>query len=307
MRVRDFLVSEGEENLRLDLFICRHIQDKSRSYIQNLIEDDLVEVNHKIKKSNYKTKIGDNVKISLPDAVELNIKGEDISLHILYEDTDVIVVNKPQGMIVHPASGVYTGTLVNALLNHCREDLSGINGVVRPGIVHRIDKDTSGILVVAKNDISHNKLSEQLKAHSMTREYIALVEGIIKEEKGSVDKPLGRHKKDKIKMAVAEGGKRAVTHYEVIRRFKEHTLVKCILETGRTHQIRVHMCYLGHPIVGDPVYGYKRQKFNLKGQLLHAQKLGFIHPGTGMYMEFQVEVPEYFKRIIDILTVSGNS
>ena len=302
MKVRNFLVIHGEENSRLDLFICKHIQDKSRSYIQNLIEDNLVEVNHKIKKSNYKTKLGDNIKVSLPDAVELNIKGEDISLHILYEDTDVIVVNKPQGMIVHPASGVYTGTLVNALLNHCREDLSGINGVARPGIVHRIDKDTSGILVVAKNDMAHNKLSEQLKDHSMTREYIALVEGIIKEEKGSVDKSLGRHKKDKIKMAVVEGGKRAVTHYEVIRRFKEHTLVKCVLETGRTHQIRVHMCYLGHPVVGDLVYGYKRQKFNLKGQLLHAQKLGFIHPGTGKYMEFQTEVPEYFKRIINILT-----
>ncbi|BAH06148.1 RluA family pseudouridine synthase [Clostridium kluyveri] len=302
MKIRNFLVNDDEENLRLDLFICKHIQDKSRSYIQNLIEDNLVEVNHRMKKSNYKTKTGDNIKVSLPDAVELNIKGEDIKLDILYEDSDVIVVNKPQGMIVHPASGVYTGTLVNALLNHCREDLSGINGIARPGIVHRIDKDTSGILVIAKNDMSHNKLSEQLKDHSMTREYIALVEGIIKEEKGSLDKPIGRHKKDKIKMAVVEGGKRAVTHYEVIKRFKEYTLVKCILETGRTHQIRVHMCYLGHPVVGDPVYGYKKQKFNLKGQLLHAQKLGFIHPGTGTYMEFQVEVPEYFKRIIDILS-----
>lgn len=302
MKIRNFLVNDDEENLRLDLFICKHIQDKSRSYIQNLIEDNLVEVNHRMKKSNYKTKIGDNIKVSLPDAVELNIKGEDIELDILYEDSDVIVVNKPQGMIVHPASGVYTGTLVNALLNHCREDLSGINGIARPGIVHRIDKDTSGILVIAKNDMSHNKLSEQLKDHSMTREYIALVEGTIKEEKGSLDKPIGRHKKDKIKMAVVEGGKRAVTHYEVIKRFKEYTLVKCILETGRTHQIRVHMCYLGHPVVGDPVYGYKKQKFNLRGQLLHAQKLGFIHPSTGTYMEFQVEVPGYFKRIIDILS-----
>jgi len=306
MKVRNFLVNDEEENLRLDLFICKHIQDKSRSYIQNLIEDNFVEVNHKIKKSNYKTKLGDNIKVSLPDAVELNIKGEDISLHILYEDTDVIVVNKPQGMIVHPAAGVHTGTLVNALLNHCREDLSGINGIARPGIVHRIDKDTSGILVVAKNDISHNKLSEQLKDHSMTREYIALVEGIVKEEEGSLDKPIGRHKKDKIKMAVAEDGKKAITHYKVIKRFKDYTLVKCILETGRTHQIRVHMCYLGHPIVGDPVYGYKKQKFNLKGQLLHAQKLGFIHPTTGMYMEFEVEIPEHFKRIVDILSKGGN-
>ncbi|WP_368487856.1 RluA family pseudouridine synthase [Clostridium sp. BJN0013] len=306
MKVRNFLVNDEEENLRLDLFICKHVQDKSRSYIQNLIEDRLVEVNERVKKSNYRTKIGDNIRVSLPDAVELNIKAENIKLDILYEDSDVVVVNKPQGMIVHPAAGVHTGTLVNALLNHCREDLSGINGIARPGIVHRIDKDTSGILVVAKNDISHNKLSEQLKDHSMTREYIALVEGIVKEEEGSLDKPIGRHKKDKIKMAVAEDGKKAITHYKVIKRFKDYTLVKCILETGRTHQIRVHMCYLGHPIVGDPVYGYKKQKFNLKGQLLHAQKLGFIHPTTGMYMEFEVEIPEHFKRIVDILSKGGN-
>jgi 23S rRNA pseudouridine1911/1915/1917 synthase len=210
------------------------------------------------------------------------------------------VVNKPQGMIVHPAAGIYTGTLVNALLNHC-SDLSGINGVMRPGIVHRIDKDTSGVLVVAKNDYAHNKLAAQLKDHSMTREYVALVEQIIKEENGTVNMPLARHPKDKIKMAVVPGGREAVTHYEVIERFKSNTLIKCVLETGRTHQIRVHMAYIGHPVVGDPVYGYKKQRFNLKGQLLHARKLGFIHPVTGKYMEFETEVPDYFKRIIEIL------
>lgn len=300
MKVENFLVDSKEENMRLDLYICRCLQDKSRSYVQNLIEDKLVEVNKEVKKCNYKTRIGDSINVTLPDPVDLHVKAENIELDVLYEDNDIIVVNKPQGMIVHPAAGIYTGTLVNALLNHCK-DLSGINGIVRPGIVHRIDKDTSGILVIAKNDNAHNKLSEQLKDHSMTREYIALVEGIIKEEKGTLSKPIGRHKKDKIKMAVVEDGKKATTHYEVIERFKNYTLIKCILETGRTHQIRVHMCYLGHPVVGDPVYGYKKQKFNLKGQLLHAKKLGFIHPTTGKYMEFEVEIPEYFKRIIDIL------
>lgn len=304
MKVRNFLVGSEEQNLRLDLFILKNIEDKSRSYIQNLIENESVEVNGKIKKPSYKTKIGDNIKVILPDAVELNVEPENIELDILYEDNDVIVINKPQGMIVHPAAGVYKGTLVNALLNHCREDLSGINGIARPGIVHRIDKDTSGILVVAKNDVSHNKLSHQLKEHSMTREYVALVEGVIKEGTGVVDKSIGRHKKDKIKMAVMEDGKKAVTHYRVIERLGNYTLVQCVLETGRTHQIRVHMCYLGHPIVGDPVYGYKRQKFNLNGQLLHAKKLGFIHPTTGTYMEFQVEIPEYFKRVINILRVT---
>jgi 23S rRNA pseudouridine1911/1915/1917 synthase len=265
-----------------------------------LIENKRVKVNKKIKKSSYKVNCEDNVIVTLPDPVEMNIKGEDIPIDILYEDTDIIVVNKPQGMIVHPASGVYTGTLVNALLNHC-SDLSGINGVMRPGIVHRIDKDTSGILVVAKNDNAHNKLAQQLKDHSMTREYIALVEGVLKEDNGIVDKPIARHPRDKVKMAVVHGGKRAVTHYEVIKRFKSNTLIKCVLETGRTHQIRVHMAYIGHPLVGDPVYGYKKQRFRLDGQLLHARKLGLVHPSTGRYMEFETEIPDYFKKIIDII------
>lgn len=280
MESKKFLVCSEEENMRLDVFLSKCFQDKSRSYIQNVIEYKLVEVNGKAKKSNYKIKSGDNIEITIPDPVNLNIQSEDIPLDILYEDKDVIVVNKPQGMIVHPAPGVYEGTLVNALLNHCR-DLSGINGVTRPGIVHRIDKDTSGILVVAKNDNSHNKLAKQLKDHSMTREYIALVEGVVKLDEGTVDEPIARHPKDKIKMAVCVNGKRAITHYKVIKRFKNNTLIKCILETGRTHQIRVHMAYIGHPLVGDPVYGYKKQRFKLGGQLLHAEKLGFIHPATG--------------------------
>lgn len=300
MESRKFLVCSQEENMRLDVFLSKCFQDKSRSYIQNVIEDNLVEVNGKAKKSNYKIKSGDNIEITIPDPVNLNIQSEDIPLDILYEDKDVIVVNKPQGMIVHPAPGVYEGTLVNALLNHCN-DLSGINGVTRPGIVHRIDKDTSGILVVAKNDNSHNKLAKQLKDHSMTREYIALVEGVVKLDEGTVDEPIARHPKDKIKMAVCVNGKRAITHYKVIKRFKSNTLIKCILETGRTHQIRVHMAYIGHPLVGDPVYGYKKQRFKLGGQLLHAEKLGFIHPATGKYIEFETEIPDYFKKVIKVL------
>ncbi|OBR94924.1 ribosomal large subunit pseudouridine synthase D [Clostridium ragsdalei P11] len=300
MESKKFLVCSEEENMRLDVFLSKCFQDKSRSYIQNVIEDKLVEVNGKAKKSNYKIKAGDNIEITIPDPVNLNIQSEDIPLDILYEDKDVIVVNKPQGMIVHPAPGVYEGTLVNALLNHCH-DLSGINGVTRPGIVHRIDKDTSGILVVAKNDNSHNKLAKQLKDHSMTREYIALVEGVVKLDEGTVDEPIARHPKDKIKMAVCVNGKRAITHYKVIKRFKNNTLIKCILETGRTHQIRVHMAYIGHPLVGDPVYGYKKQRFKLGGQLLHAEKLGFIHPATGKYIEFETEIPDYFKKVIKVL------
>ncbi|MCI1943723.1 RluA family pseudouridine synthase [Clostridium luticellarii] len=300
MDVKELLVCSEEEEMRLDLFLCRHFPDKSRNHIQNIIERGQVHVNGKTKKSNYKVKCSDNVVVTLPDPVNASIRAENIPIDVLYEDKDLIVVNKPQGMIVHPAAGIYTGTLVNALLNHC-SDLSGINGVMRPGIVHRIDKDTSGVLVVAKNDYAHNKLAAQLKDHSMTREYVALVEQIIKEENGTVNMPLARHPKDKIKMAVVPGGREAVTHYEVIERFKSNTLIKCVLETGRTHQIRVHMAYIGHPVVGDPVYGYKKQRFNLKGQLLHARKLGFIHPVTGKYMEFETEVPDYFKRIIEIL------
>lgn len=300
MEIKEISVCDEEEKIRLDLFLCKYFPDKSRNYIQNLIEDELVKVNGKVKKSNYKVRNKDNIIITFLEPVQMNIKAEDIPIDVLYEDKDLIVVNKPQGMIVHPAAGVYNGTLVNALLNHC-SDLSGINGVMRPGIVHRIDKDTSGILVVAKNDNSHNKLAMQLKDHSMTREYVALVEEVIKEEKGTVDRPIARHPKDKIKMAVVHDGKRAITHYEVLERFKNNTLIKCVLETGRTHQIRVHMSYIGHPLVGDPVYGYKKQRFNLNGQLLHAKKLGFIHPSTGKYMEFETEVPDYFKRIIKVL------
>ena len=225
------------------------------------------------------------------------MQAENIPLDVIYEDSDVIVINKSQDMVVHPAPGNYSGTLVNALLYHCR-DLSGINGVLRPGIVHRIDKDTSGALVVAKNDNAHNSLAMQLKDHSMTRSYLALVEGIIKQDEGSIDEPIGRHPKDRIKMAVVENGKKAITHYKVIERFDNYTLVECNLETGRTHQIRVHMAKIGHPLVGDLVYGFKKQRFNLKGQVLHAKRLGFIHPSTNEYMEFVSPLPDYFEKLI---------
>lgn len=303
MELKEFIIDENSVNCRLDVYLSQEFEDKSRSYIQKLVDEGNVTVNDKNKKSNYKLKFNDKVTLNLPELQELVIQPENIELDILYEDSDLIVINKPQGMVVHPAPGNYTGTLVNALVYHCK-DLSGINGVARPGIVHRIDKDTSGILVIAKNDNAHKKLAEQLKEHSMKREYVALVEGIIKEESGMVDKPLGRHPKERIKMAIVSGGKRAVTHYEVMERFGRNTLVKCVLETGRTHQIRVHMAYIGHPLVGDPVYGYKKQKFSLNGQMLHAKKLGFIHPTTEKYMEFESEIPEYF---IDVLKKLRNN
>ncbi|MEW8956801.1 RluA family pseudouridine synthase, partial [Clostridium sp.] len=265
-----------------------------------IIEEEKVIVNEKVVKSNYKLKEEDNVILTIEDPRELTIEPENIPLDIIYEDKDVAVINKPSGMVVHPASGVYNGTLVNALLNHC-DDLSGINGVIRPGIVHRIDKDTSGILVIAKNDYAHNKLGEQFKEHSIKREYYALVEGRLKNEEGTIDTIIGRHPSDRIKFSVTKIGKRAITHYKVIEIFNNATLVRCNLETGRTHQIRVHMSHIGHPLMGDPVYGYKKQRFKTKGQLLHAKTLGFNHPTKNIFMEFESPLPEEFLNILNIL------
>ncbi|KYH29792.1 MULTISPECIES: RluA family pseudouridine synthase [Clostridium] len=297
MDIEQLIVDEEYVNFRLDVFLSKKYEDKSRSYIQKLIEEEKIKVNDKIKKSNYKLRLNDVITVNIPETQELVVEPENIPLNILYEDEDIIVVNKPQGMVVHPAPGNYNGTLVNALLYHCK-DLSGINGVARPGIVHRIDKDTSGILVVAKNDRAHKKLAEQLKEHTMKREYIALLEGRLKSDEGTIDKPIGRNPKDRLKMGVVEGGKKAVTHYKVLERYEKNTLVKCILETGRTHQIRVHMSYIGYPLVGDPIYGFKRSKFSLNGQMLHAKKLGFIHPSSGEYMEFESDLPDYFKEVL---------
>lgn len=295
-----FIVDENDKGVRIDKYLSEIFVDKSRSFIQGLIEKDSIKVNDRIPKSNYKIKAFDRIEVTFSEPEILKVDAEDIPLNILYEDEDVVVVNKEQGMVVHPAPGNYNGTLVNALLYHCK-DLSSINGVIRPGIVHRIDKDTSGVLVVAKNDEAHNKLSEQLKDHSMKREYYALVEGRIKNDKGTIDKPLARNKKDRLKIGIVEGGKRAVTHYKVIERYNGYTLIKCILETGRTHQIRVHMASIGFPLVGDPLYGFKKQKFKLKGQMLHAKTLGFIHPTKNEYIEFTTELPEYFTIILDKL------
>ncbi len=295
------ITNEEDIGMRIDKYLSNNIEGKSRSFIQGLIDSDSIIVNDKNIKSNYKLKENDFVEVVMPEPIELDVKPENIELNIIYEDKDIIVLNKPQGVVVHPAPGNYSGTLVNGLLYHCN-DLSGINGVIRPGIVHRIDKDTSGILVIAKNDEAHNVLAEQFKEHSIKREYYALVEGKFNNLEGTIDKPLGRNKKDRLKMAIVEDGKRAVTHYKVLEQYNNNTsLVKCILETGRTHQIRVHMSSIGHPLVGDPLYGSKKQKFKLSGQVLHAKTLGFIHPTTKEYMEFDSELPEYYLDLLNLL------
>lgn len=302
--MEDFLslaIDQDQAGQRLDLFLTKAYQELTRTYIQKLIDDGQVQVNHQNSKANYKLKVGDLVELQVPAPEALEVTAEDIPLEVLYEDRDVIVVNKPQGMVVHPAHGNYTGTLVNALLFHCH-DLSGINGIMRPGIVHRIDKDTSGVIMSAKNDQAHLSLAEQIKAHTVTRVYKALVHGHIQEETGLVDAPIGRDEIDRKKMAVTlKNSKAAVTRYRVIERFSNFTLVEARLETGRTHQIRVHMAYLGHPVVGDPVYGPKKAPFNLAGQLLHAEVLGFKHPRTHEYLEFSAPLPSYMASIIEKL------
>lgn len=295
-----FMVENKNVAQRLDVFLSHQFKKYSRSYIKKLIEKECVKVNNQFVKASYQLAQGDKVEIRIPQPIDVNIKPENIPIDIVYEDDDVIIVNKPQGMVVHPAPGNYSGTLVNALLYHS-EFLSGINGELRPGIVHRIDKDTSGLLMVAKNDFAHRKLAEQLEDHTITRRYIALTEKIIKKDRGTIDLPIGRHPVHRKKMAVVKNGKSAITHFHVLERFQDNTLIEAKLETGRTHQIRVHMDYIGHPLVGDPVYGYKKQRFHLQGQLLHAKIIGFIHPTKRIYMEFGAELPQYFQRILDIL------
>lgn len=296
--IRQFLVGEEEEGDRLDVYLSEQLGDMSRSYIQKIIKDKKVEVNGKIEKAKYLVKEDDNIKIEIPTPKLLEVIPQDIPIDIVYEDDHVLIVNKPQDMVVHPAPGNYDNTLVNAILYHCKDKLSSINGVIRPGIVHRIDKDTSGLLMIAKNNNSHNSLAEQLKDHSITREYEFICHGVVKEDKVTIDKPLGRNPKDRLKMAIVKDGKRAVTHFEVIERFENFTHMRARLETGRTHQIRVHALSINHPLLGDPIYGPKNTKFKLKGQTLHAKKLGFIHPTTKEYMEFDSELPQYFKEII---------
>ena len=295
-------VSPEEAGVRIDKYLAEQLPDITRSYLQKLLKDGSVQMNGKPVKTSTKTAAGAVIELTIPDPEEPEILPEDIPLDILYEDSDVILINKPKDMVVHPAAGHYTGTLVNALMYHCKGDLSGINGVLRPGIVHRIDKDTTGVLIVCKNDKAHNALAEQLKEHSITRKYRAIVCGNLKEDEGTVDAPLGRHPQDRKTMAIVRtGGKRAVTHYRVLERFGNYTYIECQLETGRTHQIRVHMASLGHPLLGDEVYGRVKSPFKLEGQTLHAMVLGFIHPTTGEYMEFEAPLPEYFEKLLEKL------
>ena len=293
----EFIVAPEESGIRIDRYISDQLEDISRSAVTKLIEDGKVTVGEKPVKKNYKTAEGDCICIMLDEPKPVDILPEDISLDIVYEDEHLLVVNKPKGMVVHPAPGHESGTLVNALMFHCGDDLSGINGELRPGIVHRIDKNTSGLLAVAKSDIAHAGLSEQIKEHSFTREYLAICYGNIKEDERTIDAPIGRHKVDRKRMCVTQlNSRNAVTHIKVLERYNGFTYILCRLETGRTHQIRVHMAHIGHPIAGDDVYGPSKVITELGGQCLHAYKLGFIHPVTGEYLEFTADLPESFIR-----------
>ncbi len=291
-----------QEGVRIDVAVTELIDDLTRSGAQRLVQDGLVTVGGSPVGKNYRLRNGDQIQVTVPEPKPMVAEAQDIPLNIVYEDDDLLVVNKPKGMVVHPAPGNPDGTLVNALLYHCQGSLSGINGVLRPGIVHRIDKDTSGLLIVAKNDFAHLKLAEQIKEHSFTREYRAVVHGNLREDSGTIHAPIGRSSKDRKKMAVTDkNSKDAITHYEVLARYPGFTYIKCRLETGRTHQIRVHMAYLGHPVAGDQVYGPKNTLTELHGQCLHAGLIGFIHPRTGEYIELEAPLPEYFTKILHAL------
>ncbi len=300
------MVPAEAQGVRIDKFLSEACDGLSRSYLQKLLKSELVEVDKRTVKNSYKLSAGERIEFEVPEAAEPEIKAEDIPLDIIYEDSDIILVNKPKGMVVHPAAGHYSQTLVNGLMYHCRNGLSGINGVLRPGIVHRIDMDTTGVLIVCKNDFAHNAIAEQLKVHSITRKYFAIVHGVIQEDEGTVDAPIGRHPVDRKKMSInRKNGKEAVTHYRVLERFRQFTYVECQLETGRTHQIRVHMASIGHPLLGDSVYGPSKSPFKLQGQTLHAGVLGIVHPRTGNYMEFSAPLPEYFSELLDKLRKIG--
>lgn len=307
MEVAKFSVEPEDEGKRLDIFLSGKIKGYSRTYMQKLIDEGYCKVSGRKAKARLKLNAGDQVEVTIPDLIPLEVQPERIELDIIYEDDHIVIINKPQGMVVHPAQGNYSGTVVNALLSHCKSlsginGLMGINGIIRPGIVHRIDKDTSGIIVAAKTNEAHLSLSKQLKERTVKRKYIALVEGRLKDDCGRIETYIGRNPKNRKKMAVVGiGGKLAVTHYRVLERFEENTLAEAVLETGRTHQIRVHMAYLGHPVAGDALYGYKKQRFDTKGQLLHARTLGFIHPALNKYVEFEAALPDYFEKILEAL------
>lgn len=302
MDILRYEISEDDENERIDKFVSGLVDSFSRSYLQKLIDSGDITVNGKSIKSSYKLKIDDLVIVNLPDAIKPDIKAENIPLSIIYEDDDVIVVDKPKGMVVHPSAGHYEGTLVNALMYHCKDNLSGINGILRPGIVHRIDKNTTGSIIACKNDNAHNSIALQLKEHTVNRRYHALVNGIIEDDEGTISTLIGRNPTDRLKMAVVNhGGKEAVTHYKVLKRFDKYTYIECVLETGRTHQIRVHMAHINHPILGDDIYSNRPCPFKLEGQCLHAKILGFIHPATGLYIETDSPLPDYFQHLLEIL------
>lgn len=294
--------SDNNESIRIDKYLAEYFEDFTRSRIQKLLEDELVTVDGKPVKANYRLKTASEIEVTVPDAAEPDILPEDLSLDIVYEDNDIIIVNKPKGMVVHPAPGHYSGTLVNGLLYHCKGKLSGINGIMRPGIVHRIDMDTTGLIVACKNDYAHNFIAEQLKIHSSTRKYQAICYNSIKEPEGTVEAPIGRHPIDRKRMAINyKDGRNAVTHYRVLNNYNNYSHIECQLETGRTHQIRVHMASINHPILGDDLYGPKNCPYKLQGQTLHAGVLGFIHPSAKTYVEFEAPLPDYFVKLLKLL------
>lgn len=302
MKIQEFQV-ETETNERIDKFLSIQMEELSRSYVQKLIKDGNVKVNGKLVKANYKLSYDEWIQVTIPELTSPDILPENIPLDILYEDEDILIINKPKGMVVHPAAGHYSGTLVNALMYYCGDSLSGINGILRPGIVHRIDMDTTGSLLVCKNDFAHQRLAEQLKVHAIKRVYHAIVHGNLKEDSGTINEPIGRHPTERKKMCVNhQNGRDAVTHYEVLERFGDYTYIACKLETGRTHQIRVHMASMHHPLLGDKVYGPQKCPFpELQGQTLHAKILGIVHPRTGEYLEVDAPLPEYFEKILQKL------
>ena len=294
------IIVDEFDNIRLDSYISTKDETLSRATIQRLLESNNITVNGESKKSSYKVKCGDVIKLDIPEAKESKLVAQDIPIEVVYEDSDIIVVNKPKGMVVHPANGNPDGTLVNAIMNICKDSLSGIGGEIRPGIVHRLDKNTSGLLIVAKNDNAHIKMSEQIKNREVKKIYIALVRGIIKEDEATINMPIARSKKDRKKMAVDKDGKEAITHFKVLKRYDNYTLLELKIDTGRTHQIRVHMSQIGHPVVGDDVYSNGKNEFGVEGQMLHARSLDFKHPITGKPIHLEAEIPEYFKKVIEI-------
>ena len=300
---QEFYPTDLESDVRIDRYLAKACPELSRSYIQKLLKSGQVLVNGRLIKASSVVTADDHIEVDVPEAVEPEIEAEPMDLDILYEDQDIILVNKPKGMVVHPAAGHYSHTLVNGLMYHCKDQLSGINGVMRPGIVHRIDMDTTGVLIVCKNDMAHNSIAAQLKEHSITRRYQAIVHGVLKENEGTVDAPIGRHQTERKKMCINyNNGRNAITHYQVLRRFEQYTYVECRLETGRTHQIRVHMASIHHPLLGDTVYGPSKCPVpSLIGQTLHAGVLGIIHPRTGVYMEFTAPLPGYFEKLLKTL------